>query len=119
MNDFIKAVDRLKSKGGLAKKIFVLLRDTFITWLVERESGSLLQAGGIVTEQLERIHHRWLDTLKQLRPNLITIVDAFMIRDGMLVSTLGHSKGGIYERIMHHVKENNPTAGKDSYEGFE
>ena len=49
----------------------------------------------------------------------MNIVDSFLIRDGLLMSTIGHSKGGIYKRIMHHVTQKNPTAGKDSYDGFE
>ena len=65
------------------------------------------------------MHSRWLKSLSELRPHLVTLVDSFIIRDGLLSSTIGHSEGGIYERIMDHVKNKNPTAGTVSYSGFE
>lgn len=100
-------------------EVFMMLRDSFVMWLTERESGSLMRAGGIRGEHLEVVHGRWLRSLKELRPHLVSLVDCFLVRDGLLMSTLGHSEGGIYERIMDHVVQKNPTAGKDSYAGFE
>ena len=42
----------------------------------------------------------WLNTFKIIREHAVNLVDGFGIRDGMLQSTLGHSEGGVYERIL-------------------
>ncbi len=61
----------------------------------------------------------WHSTMVQLRPHAVNLVDGFGIRDGLLQSTLGHSEGGVYERIMDHVKNKNPTASMKKYPGFD
>lgn len=60
----------------------------------------------------------WLNTFKIIREHAVNLVDGFGIRDGMLQSTLGHSEGGVYERILAHVQHSNPTAGMKEYPGF-
>ena len=52
VQDFINAVKRFESKGGIVFEIFTILRDSFVAWLTERESGSLMRAGGIKSQHL-------------------------------------------------------------------
>ena len=119
VQEWVRGCERMSRGPPRVKTVFELLEDQFVTWLMKRESGSLLRSGGVSAEQMEEVDHRWLETTKALRRNLVTLVDAFMTRDGLLMSTIGHSEGGVYQRIMEHVKGKNPTAGVQSYEGFE
>ena len=90
-----------------------------MTWLINRECGSLLCAGFFNPDHISAYHQIWLDSLEKIRPHAVNIVDSFGIRDGLLQSTIGHSEGGIYERIMDHVLHNNPTASMERYPGFD
>ena len=68
---------------------------------------------------MEQVHLAWVKSLSDIRPHAVTIVDSFSIRPGMLQSNIGHEDGGIYEKMMHHVKYDTPTSHLKKYPGFD
>jgi len=75
---------------------------------------------GIFTLQSEIkiIRNAIISLLNLLRPDAISLVDAFDIPDRVLSSTLGRSDGNVYEALFEAVKSS-PLNQSDPFVGYE
>ena len=77
---------------------------TFLVWV---ESGFVqeecqlfnFQDGFMTSEQLSFIEQKVLDLLAEIRPNAVSLVDAFDFRDHHLCSILGRYDGQVYSNM--------------------
>ncbi|CAH0724578.1 unnamed protein product, partial [Brenthis ino] len=74
-------------------------------WALEKLSD-LLQYTTITSQDVEELRSWYEETLLKLRPNAVGLVDAFDLRDEVLMSTLGSYDGRVYERLMDETKKN-------------
>jgi len=51
--------------------------------------------------QLDQVHDRMLHLLSDIRPNAVTLVDAFDFPDELLCSVLGRYDGQVYENLYN------------------
>jgi len=56
--------------------------------------------------------------LNELRPDAVTLVDAFDIPDRVLCSTIGSYDGNVYERLFEAAKKS-PLNQRDPFDGYE
>ncbi|XP_045524900.1 probable peroxisomal acyl-coenzyme A oxidase 1 [Pieris brassicae] len=73
-----------------------------VYWALEKV-GDLLQYAPIAQSDIREMKSWYEDILVELRPNVVGLVDAFDIRDGILHSTLGAYDGRVYERLMEEA----------------
>jgi len=59
-----------------------------------------------------------VEAMERLRPNAVTLVDAFDIPDRILNSTMGRFDGNVYEALYEHAKKN-PLNLKEPFVGYE
>ncbi|KPJ09433.1 putative peroxisomal acyl-coenzyme A oxidase 1 [Papilio machaon] len=85
------------------KEVLHQLVDLYCTyWALEKLSDLLLYTP-ISQKEVESLRLRYEETLTNLRPNAVGLVDAFDLRDEMLQSTLGSYDGRVYERLMEEA----------------
>ncbi|XP_051568021.1 peroxisomal acyl-coenzyme A oxidase 1 isoform X2 [Myxocyprinus asiaticus] len=87
---------------------------------VQQNSGDFLQAGLLSVPQLAQISQRLKGLLSELRPNAVSLVDAFDYRDEMLNSALGRYDGNVYEHMFEWAKRSplNHTEVHESYHKY-
>ncbi|XP_051996364.1 peroxisomal acyl-coenzyme A oxidase 1 isoform X1 [Xyrauchen texanus] len=87
---------------------------------VQQNSGDFLQTGQISVPQLAQISQRLKGLLSELRPNAVSLVDAFDYRDEMLNSSLGRYDGNVYEHMFEWAKRSplNRTEVHESYHKY-
>jgi acyl-CoA oxidase len=69
-------------------------------------SGGLLEDDYLSGQQMEYVRKNVYDALKRIRPNAVSIVDAFDFSDRDLNSVLGRRDGHVYENLLKWAKSN-------------
>ncbi|XP_068627036.1 acyl-coenzyme A oxidase 1-like isoform X2 [Battus philenor] len=85
------------------KEVLYQLVDLYCLFWTLEKLGDLLLYTSITQKDVERLHLWYEETLTNLRPNAVGLVDAFDFRDEMLQSTLGSYDGRVYERLMEEA----------------
>lgn len=87
---------------------------------ISRNTGDFLQAGLLATSQLEYLEQRIKDLLSVIRPNAVTLVDAFDYTDTLLGSVLGRYDGNVYENMFEWAKKSplNKTQVHESFHKY-
>ena len=60
------------------------------------------QDGYLSRQQAVMLQSRYLDLLREVRPNAVTLVDAFDFPDGVLDSALGRFDGNVYPALYDY-----------------
>ncbi|KAM9490980.1 peroxisomal acyl-coenzyme A oxidase 1-like isoform 3-T3 [Salvelinus alpinus] len=87
---------------------------------IQQHSGDFLQTGLLSVPQLSQVSQRLKELLAQLRPNAVSLVDAFDYRDEMLNSVLGRYDGNVYEHMFEWARRSplNKTEVHESYHKY-
>ncbi|XP_076871987.1 peroxisomal acyl-coenzyme A oxidase 1 isoform X1 [Brachyhypopomus gauderio] len=87
---------------------------------IANNSGDFLQADLLSVPQLSQVTQRIKALLAEIRPNAVTLVDAFDYRDEMLNSVLGRYDGNVYENMFEWSKRSplNRTEVHESYNKY-
>ncbi|CAG8438346.1 4787_t:CDS:2 [Ambispora gerdemannii] len=72
----------------------------FALWTMEKEVGEFLISGYLTSQQTKQLNTQVLTLLAELRPNIMSLVDAFYLPDFLLHSALGRSDGRVYETML-------------------
>ncbi|XP_028156323.1 probable peroxisomal acyl-coenzyme A oxidase 1 [Ostrinia furnacalis] len=71
-------------------------------WSLEK-TGDLLRFSSLSEKDIVSLQERYEALLLKIRPNAVSLVDAFDFRDEVLSSTLGSYDGRVYERLMEEA----------------
>ncbi|XP_049873387.1 probable peroxisomal acyl-coenzyme A oxidase 1 isoform X2 [Pectinophora gossypiella] len=88
--------------SNLAQVLKQLAELYIVYWALEK-SGDLLVYSTISKNDIAVLQQRYEELLALIRPNAVSLVDAFDIRDEILNSTLGAYDGRVYERLMEEA----------------
>ena len=101
LNNFVQGIDDSKTALGLPERSVLLnLAQLFGLYWMEREVGDFFEDGYLSHEQAKWVRAGVLALLDTIRPNAVTLVDAFDYSDFILKSTLGRFDGDVYPAIM-------------------
>ncbi|XP_067949519.1 peroxisomal acyl-coenzyme A oxidase 1-like isoform X2 [Watersipora subatra] len=99
-------MDHLRTDGWepCAKAVMAEVCEFYAVNNILENSGSFLQNGVLSPEQVEAIATRRVELLAVLRPNAVSLVDAFDYPDRLLNSCLGRYDGNVYEALYEYAK---------------
>ncbi|KAG2177304.1 hypothetical protein INT43_007961 [Umbelopsis isabellina] len=119
LSNFVSGIqnarNELASTSLAALKTMAML---FATHTIEQELADFLVSGYLTPEQASYVKEITLELLEKVRPDAVSLVDAFGLPDYYLHSALGRYDGKVYES-MTEMAENEPLNHKlvtDSYE---
>lgn len=87
-------------------KILHQILDLFLEDLFFENISDILKYCNLSGQDIDSMEKKLELSLKQLRPNIIALVDGFDLHDRVLDSTLGSYDGNVYERIFDNAKKN-------------
>ncbi|CAH2102908.1 unnamed protein product [Euphydryas editha] len=89
-----------KTVSAELRVVLIQLLDLYIVYWALEKLSDLLQYTSITSEDVQSLQAWYEDTLTELRPNAVGLVDAFDLNDKVIGSTLGSYDGRVYERLM-------------------
>ncbi|XP_022088710.1 peroxisomal acyl-coenzyme A oxidase 1-like isoform X1 [Acanthaster planci] len=113
---FLSALQRSEAPEAIKKVLMTMFQMYAIHGLSEYR-GEFLQDGYLTGQQLDAIDRILIRLLKEIRPNAVTLVDAFDIDDNNLASVMGRYDGNVYENMYKWAKSApmNDKEVKDAY----
>ncbi|RCI02106.1 hypothetical protein CU098_011478, partial [Rhizopus stolonifer] len=88
-------------------RVLRLLACLFALNIMEKELSEFLVAGYFSSEQTQMLKQQVIELLEQIRPEAVSLVDAFALPDYYLHSALGRYDGKVYE-AMTEMAEREP-----------
>ncbi|XP_013149592.1 PREDICTED: probable peroxisomal acyl-coenzyme A oxidase 1 [Papilio polytes] len=85
------------------RTVLLQLVDLYVTYWALEKVGDMLLYTPITERDVVELQRRYTDLLAVIRPNAVSLVDAFDFRDEILNSTLGAYDGRAYERLMEEA----------------
>ncbi|KAK7082288.1 Acyl-coenzyme A oxidase (Acyl-CoA oxidase) [Halocaridina rubra] len=95
---FVRKVEMAKGTENV-KKILKNLCRLYLTHHVSVNSGDFLKSGSLSQNDIAVLEEEMCSLLEVLRPQAVSIVDAFDFDDGQLNSCLGCWDGDVYQRL--------------------
>lgn len=95
-----------------------LLASLFALHTMEKELSEFLVAGYLSSEQSAMLKEQVIHLLEQVRPEAVSLVDAFALPDYFLHSALGRYDGKVYES-MTEMAEREPLNHTLVVEGYD
>lgn len=83
----------------------------FALHTLSQASASFLLTSSIRLAELEALDAKILETMAELRPHAVKLVDAWAIPDWLLDSALGRYDGRVYEDLFDRAHRKNPLNG--------
>lgn len=101
LNNFVQAIDGLRSAGTSAPTVAVLktLCDLFALHWIQVDLGEFLEYGYMSSLHTEPLHAQVRRLLSIIRTDAVALVDAFNFSDHLLGSALGRYDGKVYETL--------------------
>lgn len=99
-------------------KVLRLLASLFALHTMEKELSEFLVAGYFTSEQTAMLKQQVIDLLEQVRPEAVSLVDAFALPDYFLHSALGRYDGKVYES-MTEMAEREPLNHSLVVDGYD
>ncbi|XP_006756428.1 PREDICTED: peroxisomal acyl-coenzyme A oxidase 1 isoform X1 [Myotis davidii] len=84
---------------------------------ISQKAGDFLQENILTDSQITQVHQRIKELLTVIRPDAVTLVDAFDFQDVSLGSVLGRYDGNVYENLFEWAK-NSPLNKDEVHESF-
>ncbi|POG62924.1 uncharacterized protein OCT59_028044 [Rhizophagus irregularis] len=82
------------------KKVMTSLCNLFVLHTMEKDVGEFLESEYLTSSQARLLRTQVYNLLKEIRPNAVSLVDAFLIPDALLSSALGRYDGKVYETMI-------------------
>lgn len=111
-----QTVDSLKVSEGV-KNVLQSLCRLYLIYHITLTHGDFLKCGALTPGNIAVLEGEMCDLLAVLRPQAVSIVDAFDIPDDLLGSTLGCWDGNVYQRLYDEALKSplNKTDVPDAY----
>ncbi|KAI7881512.1 acyl-CoA dehydrogenase/oxidase C-terminal [Mucor mucedo] len=122
VRNFIVAVQNDEQLTTAANRpllnVLRLLASLFALHTMEKELAEFLVAGYFSSEQTAMLKEQVIHLLEQVRPEAVSLVDAFALPDYFLHSALGRYDGKVYEAMTEMAEREplNHTLVVDGYE---
>ncbi|KAF9437421.1 hypothetical protein BGZ76_000792 [Entomortierella beljakovae] len=114
-------VNQAKVLSAGTKQILKDLSDLFALHTIHKEPGQFLASGYMDANQLEMLGESIMTLMEtKIRPNAVSLVDAFGFPDYLLNSAIGSYDGRVYERYTEMATREplNKTDVVDGYEDY-
>ncbi|GBC06010.1 hypothetical protein RclHR1_06560001 [Rhizophagus clarus] len=82
------------------KKVMTTVCNLFVLHTMEKDIGDFFESDYLTSSQARLLRIQLYSLLKEIRPNAVSLVDAFLIPDSLLSSALGRYDGKIYETMI-------------------
>ncbi|KAK1330812.1 hypothetical protein QTO34_008750 [Cnephaeus nilssonii] len=102
------------------KSIQAVLRNLCLLYAlygISQKAGDFLQENILTDSQVTQVHQRIKELLTVIRPDAVTLVDAFDFQDVSLGSVLGRYDGNVYENLFEWAKTS-PLNKAEVHESF-
>jgi len=116
--DGIEDEQRTGTLGPNEVQIMQDLARLFALFWMEKEIGDFLEDGYISAEKASWVRSNVLKLLDIVRPNAVSLVDAFDISDFRLKSALGRFDGDVYRHVLQ-AAQNDPLNQTEPGPGYE
>lgn len=120
VRNFIVALqnDEALAKNRPMLNVLRTLAALFALHTMEKELSEFLVAGYLSSEQSAMLKQQVIDLLEKVRPDAVSLVDAFALPDYFLHSALGRYDGKVYESMTEMAEREplNQTLVVDGYE---
>ncbi|KAF9108300.1 hypothetical protein BGX27_008404 [Mortierella sp. AM989] len=112
-------VDLAQSLSVGSKEILTDLSDLFAMHTIHKQPGEFLASGYLHAKQVSLLGEAIMELMeKRIRPNAVSLVDAFAFPDYMLNSAIGAYDGRVYERYTE-MATREPVNRTEVVEGYE
>jgi acyl-CoA oxidase len=121
LTNVIEGIDDEKRNGSLGQNEVQVMHDLarlFALYWMEREIGDFLEDGYLSAEKAVWVRSNVVKLLDRIRPNAVSLVDAFDISDFRLKSALGRFDGNVYPAILE-AAERDPLNETEPGPGYE
>jgi acyl-CoA oxidase len=82
------------------KKVMTSLCNLFVLHTMEKDLGEFFESEYLTSSQAKLLRIQIYNLLNEIRPNAVSLVDAFLIPDALLSSALGRYDGKVYETMI-------------------
>lgn len=108
---YVQAIENLKLSDGLRTILRNLCRLYVVNHIIVHQ-GDFLRCGALTASDMKALEEEMGDLLAALRPQAVSIVDAFDLDDFILDSVLGSKDGNVYQRLYDEALKS-PLNQKD------
>ncbi|RIA90727.1 acyl-CoA dehydrogenase/oxidase [Glomus cerebriforme] len=91
---------RMLHNSPALKEVMTSICNLFVLHTMEKDIGDFLESEYLTTPQARLLRIQVYNLLKEIRPNAVSLVDAFLIPDSLLCSALGRYDGKVYETMI-------------------
>jgi acyl-CoA oxidase len=91
---------RILHNSPALKKVMESVCNLFVLYTMEKEIGEFFECRFIRDSEAKLLRSQVYDLLKEIRPNAVSLVDAFYIPEFSLQSALGRYDGKVYETMI-------------------
>ncbi|XP_059440970.1 peroxisomal acyl-coenzyme A oxidase 1-like [Corylus avellana] len=117
-----KFIEKLKQDipGKGVKEQLEILCNIYALFLLHKHLGDFLKTGCISPKQASLANDQLRSLYSQVRPNVITLVDAFNYTDHFLGSVLGRYDGNVYPKLYEEAWKDplNDSVVPDGYQEY-
>ena len=99
VRNFVLTVGKLERESSPLAAVLALQRDLFALWWMQEKSGEFFESGFLNADQAQFVRQAVRQCLQSVRPNAVSLVDAWGHSDHMLHSALGRRDGRVYEAL--------------------
>ncbi|TPX31171.1 acyl-CoA oxidase [Synchytrium microbalum] len=121
---FFRNLETLKAKANAEiVKVLTTLANLYALHCMEIELGEFLGSGYVSPKQGDMVRRNVRSLTKDVRPNAVALVDAWVLPDFLLNSSLGRQDGRVYEHMFEWAAEEPLNTGSnwpvvDGYEEY-
>ena len=108
VKSFIETLEKpdVKDLSSANQRILKCLSDIFSLHFMMEKSGAFIESGVIYGSDLEDIRRVFVSRLQEVRPEAVSLVDAFDFSDFVLRSVLGRKDGDVYQAMWDWAQLN-------------
>eukprot|EP01132_Coremiostelium_polycephalum_P008423 gene8423-10342_t len=119
LNSFITSINSIPADGPI-RNVLTRLCKLYALYNLERDLSEFLQESYLSINEIEPIRREIRTLFKEIRPDAVSLVDAFDIPDFTLGSALGRYDGRVYETLWEWAhnqpfNKNSVVNGYDQY----
>ncbi|KAJ8020853.1 Peroxisomal acyl-coenzyme A oxidase 1 [Holothuria leucospilota] len=103
LDTFNQAVENAVCEDATKRILRTLVQFYALDGIVENK-GEFLESGYLSINQIDLVSKQLINLLAVIRPNAVSLVDAFDIHDDKLGSVLGRYDGNVYENLYKWAK---------------
>ncbi|KAJ8020855.1 Peroxisomal acyl-coenzyme A oxidase 1 [Holothuria leucospilota] len=103
LDTFNQAVQNAVCEDATKRILQTLVQFYALDGIVENK-GEFLKSGYLSIHQVDLVSKQLINLLAVIRPNAVSLVDAFDIHDDKLGSVLGRYDGNVYENLYKWAK---------------